>query len=463
MTVSTTISKSGPYNSGTTGPFSYAFYITDEDELRVILTSAAGVETDLTLTTDYTVAGVGEAAGGTVTLVEAPDFAGGELLTLKRAVPQVQETEIRNQGAFYPAVHEAVFDRLQMQIQDVTEAVERSVKVQVSSDTDPDDLVDTIIAAEGSASADAATATAQAAIATTKAGEAAASAASIALPLAIASGGTGTTTAAGARTALELGTAAVAAIGVAAGNVVQVDQALTTTASATTTTLGTSLDHLITGTATITAFAGVAGVTYHCRADGAHVLTHHATDLIITQGGASITTAAGDTYDVQMITGTTCRVVNYVPAFLPGMVVQRVIGASTTNDTTTSTTAVNSSLAATITPKYANSIILVTAHIPVRQDVNAGPVSAVYAAYNLRNSTDDVNLSHTLAGCTFSGGQTVGVGVYSSVTLLGQYVVNSLAARTFVVQHASSSTSVTSQISGGIGGAAVITLEEIKQ
>jgi hypothetical protein len=156
MTVSTTISKSGPYNSGTTGPFSYAFYITDEDELRVILTSAAGVETDLTLTTDYTVAGVGEAAGGTVTLVEAPDFAGGELLTLKRAVPQVQETEIRNQGAFYPAVHEAVFDRLQMQIQDLTEEVDRAVKVDVSASDTPDELLAAITAAAAEATAAAA-------------------------------------------------------------------------------------------------------------------------------------------------------------------------------------------------------------------------------------------------------------------------------------------------------------------
>jgi hypothetical protein len=55
-------------------------------------------------------------------------------------------------------------------------------------------------------------------------------------------------------------------------------------------------------------------VTYHCRADEIFTLTHHATNLIITQTGASIITGAGDTFDVQMITGTTCRIVNFQKA-----------------------------------------------------------------------------------------------------------------------------------------------------
>jgi hypothetical protein len=91
-----------------------------------------------------------------------------------------------------------------------------------------------------------------------------------------------------------------------------VDQAEASTATATTTILGTATTkHLLTGNVTITGFTGTAGVTYHCRAEEAFTLTHHATNLIITQGAANITTVAGDTFDVQMITGTTCRIVNY--------------------------------------------------------------------------------------------------------------------------------------------------------
>lgn len=114
------------------------------------------------------------------------------------------------------------------------------------------------------------------------------------------------TDAAAVRTAL-----GVAALGVTAGTAVQVDQAVTATTRSATTTLGTTLNHTLSDTSTtITAFNGVTGVTYHCRALGAGSITHHATNLIITQGSADLTTAAGMTFDVEMITSTTCRIKN---------------------------------------------------------------------------------------------------------------------------------------------------------
>ena len=108
----------------------------------------------------------------------------------------------------------------------------------------------------------------------------------------------------------------VAQLGVTAGTAVQVDQAVTAWTRAATTTLGTTLNGTLSDTSTtITAFGGVAGVTYHCRCLGAGAITHHATDLIITQTSASIAaTAAGDTFDVEMLTATTCRLKNYLKA-----------------------------------------------------------------------------------------------------------------------------------------------------
>lgn len=101
-----------------------------------------------------------------------------------------------------------------------------------------------------------------------------------------------------------------AALGVTAGTAVQVDQAVTATTRAATTTLGTSLNHTLSDTSTtITAFNGVAGVTYSCLTLGVGSITHSA-NLIITQGLATLTTAAGMTFDVEMITGTTCRIKN---------------------------------------------------------------------------------------------------------------------------------------------------------
>jgi len=123
------------------------------------------------------------------------------------------------------------------------------------------------------------------------------------------------------RSGTALGDASTKTVGVAIGNVQQVDQAVTATTRSATTTLGTSLNHTLSDTSTtITAFNGVAGVIYHCRVLGAGSITHHATNLIITQTGASITTVADDTFDVEMITTTTCRIKNY----------QRASGASLT-------------------------------------------------------------------------------------------------------------------------------------
>ena len=110
-------------------------------------------------------------------------------------------------------------------------------------------------------------------------------------------------------------TGTLAALGVTAGAAVQVDQAVTAWTRSATTTLDTTLNGTLSDTSTtITAFAGVAGVTYHCRSLGAGSITHHATNLIVTQTGASITTAAGDTWDTEMLTATTCRIKNYMLA-----------------------------------------------------------------------------------------------------------------------------------------------------
>jgi hypothetical protein len=91
-------------------------------------------------------------------------------------------------------------------------------------------------------------------------------------------------------------------------------QAITATTRATTTTLGTTLNHTLSDTsATIGAFNGVAGVTYHVRFLGAGDITHSA-GLNILQGAADITTAAGDTCRVFMLTATTCILFDYLRA-----------------------------------------------------------------------------------------------------------------------------------------------------
>jgi len=116
-----------------------------------------------------------------------------------------------------------------------------------------------------------------------------------------------------------------------------------------TTTLGTTLNGTISDTSTtITAFNGDAGVTYHVRALGAGIITYHATNLIITQGLADITTSAGDTFDVEMLTSGTCRIKNYVAAVKLGEIISSEIPAGSAISLTTGTAANITSI--TITP-----------------------------------------------------------------------------------------------------------------
>jgi len=200
MTISNATRKAGPFNcNGATTEFSFEFKCFDSGDVRVVLTDADELETDLTLTTDYTVAlnaDQNASPGGSITTVST--YASGNKITLVGNVDFLQGTDLTNGGAFSAETIENSFDKVTMQVQQLNEAVERSVKTSVSSTEDPDALVASLFAAElnaansassasasatsasgsaTSASTSASTATTQAGIATTQAGNAAASAA----------------------------------------------------------------------------------------------------------------------------------------------------------------------------------------------------------------------------------------------------------------------------------------------
>lgn len=115
--------------------FPYTFLIQDQGDLRVLVTDGVTL-TLLTITTDYTVSGVAEDAGGSVILVNASqawlsagNLKTGYTLVLRRAPPLTQETDIRNQGAFFPEEHEEEFDKGRMIDQAQEEELGRSLKL----------------------------------------------------------------------------------------------------------------------------------------------------------------------------------------------------------------------------------------------------------------------------------------------------------------------------------------------
>jgi len=132
MTISSQTARTGPYSgNGSTTVFAYDFRILDQTHIVVTLKNAANVETVQTLTTNYTVSGVGTSTGGNITMVVAP--ASGEQLTFSRAVPQTQEVDLANRGGVQPEILEAAYDKLTQLSQDKVELLNRMPRFPVSS------------------------------------------------------------------------------------------------------------------------------------------------------------------------------------------------------------------------------------------------------------------------------------------------------------------------------------------
>lgn len=118
--------------SGGQTAFSFDFPILDEDHILVQRkTSATAAPTTLTLTTDYTVSGVGVAAGGTVTLVSGA--TAGHIIVLSRDVPVERTTDFSQAGDFKAATVNQELDLLTMMIQEVKRDLERSFRLSVTS------------------------------------------------------------------------------------------------------------------------------------------------------------------------------------------------------------------------------------------------------------------------------------------------------------------------------------------
>ena len=135
MTVSTDNRKAGPFTgNGTTTAFPFTFFVFDKSDVVVVRTDSSGVETTLTLTTDYTISvnsDQSSSPGGTVTLKTA--LATGYTLTLTTELSNTQEVDFTNQGGFYPSVLNKALDREVVLIQQLSEKVSRTLKLAVST------------------------------------------------------------------------------------------------------------------------------------------------------------------------------------------------------------------------------------------------------------------------------------------------------------------------------------------
>jgi hypothetical protein len=130
MTVSTTIIKNFHNGNGSTTNFAYQFRILEDTDLLVIIrTNSTGAETTKTLSTHYTVAGAGDASGGSITFTVGNTPAIGETVVIRRNVPQTQAIDYIANDPFPAETHEEGLDRSTMVAQQVAEESNRSIKL----------------------------------------------------------------------------------------------------------------------------------------------------------------------------------------------------------------------------------------------------------------------------------------------------------------------------------------------
>lgn len=126
MTISTTSNRVVGVGNGATTIWNYGFLIPAADEVVVQITDlTTGVVTTLT-TLQYSITGLGNVAGGTVTYT--PAIGVNQTITIQRILPVKQTVSLSNQGSFYPTVVEGALDYLTMVCQQLSDALSRAIQ-----------------------------------------------------------------------------------------------------------------------------------------------------------------------------------------------------------------------------------------------------------------------------------------------------------------------------------------------
>lgn len=282
-TVSTTAPRNDYIGNGATATYNYTFRIFAATDLRVTKRDTSNVETALSYPADYSVTGTNSASGGTITLT-AGNLPTDYRLTIRFDRTPRQSTDLRNQGSFFPEVHEDKFDELTRYVQQVEDVIDRSIH-----------LPETEAGTSAATTLPAANSRASKFLAFDASGN----------PVASAGGFSTPTVTAYATTLLDDTTA------VQARQTLLLDKKGADIASAATIDLDTATGDLIdvTGTTTITAITLAEGVEKTVRFTGALTLTHGAS--LVLPGSASITTAVGDFAVMRGYSGGVVRCVQY--------------------------------------------------------------------------------------------------------------------------------------------------------
>ena len=129
MAISTTIIKNSYSGDGSTDTFAYQFKIAADADIQVIIRSAAGTETEKTLTTHYTVTGAGNATGGNVVFTSGNIPTATETVVIRRSTTQTQTLDLVENDPFTADSVEGAFDKNLSIAQELQEQIDRSIKI----------------------------------------------------------------------------------------------------------------------------------------------------------------------------------------------------------------------------------------------------------------------------------------------------------------------------------------------
>lgn len=284
MAVASTTRKQQFTLNGTTSTLTFTFraLVSAPTDIKVTVTSGAGVDSDLVYTTDFTVAINSDGIGGTVTLV-SPSSVGSGTATVYRDTTNTQESDYDNYNQFPADTVETDFDIRTLVSQEQSEAIDRILQLPISysgtaSTILPTPVASTILGWNSAGSAlENKTASDFGAVVGASQAEAEA--------------GTSNTVYMTPLRAFQAIAAKLLALAAAVNFAKGAD-----IASASTTNIGAATGNSVdvTGTVTITALGTVqAGTQRVVRFTGILILTHNASSLILPTG-ANITTQAGD-------------------------------------------------------------------------------------------------------------------------------------------------------------------------
>jgi len=149
MTISTTNIKNSYAGNSNTSVFQYTFKILANTELQVIIRASSGTETVKTITTHYTVSGVGNASGGNVTFTSGNIPATGETVVIRRVTAQTQNLDLVENDPFSAETVESAFDKLTSINQELQEQLDRSIKVSRTATITTPEITDDATARAG--------------------------------------------------------------------------------------------------------------------------------------------------------------------------------------------------------------------------------------------------------------------------------------------------------------------------